>query len=69
MDYARFIMFNVVGGILWIGLFTFGGFYFGNIPAVEENFTLVILAIILLSVMPAIIEFVRSHLSARRAAD
>jgi membrane-associated protein len=68
MDYGRFVTFNVVGGILWIGLFVFGGFYFGNIPAVEENFTLVILAIILLSIMPAIIEFARSRLSARRTA-
>jgi membrane-associated protein len=69
MEYARFLTFNVVGGILWIGLFVFGGYYFGNIPAVEENFTLVILAIILLSVMPALIEFVRTRLSARRAAN
>jgi membrane-associated protein len=69
MEYARFLTFNVVGGILWIGLFVFGGYYFGNIPAVEENFTLVILAIILLSVMPALIEFVRTRLSARRGAD
>jgi membrane-associated protein len=69
MEYARFLTFNLVGGILWIGLFVFGGYYFGNIPAVEENFTLVILAIILLSVMPALIEFVRTRLSARRGAN
>jgi len=69
MEYTRFITFNVVGGILWIGLFVFGGYYFGTIPAVEENFTLVILVIILLSVMPAIIEFVRTRLTARRAAE
>jgi len=69
MEYTRFITFNVVGGILWIGLFVFGGYYFGTIPAVEENFTLVILVIIQLSVMPAIIEFVRTRLTARRAAE
>jgi membrane-associated protein len=55
-------MFNVSGGILWISLFVFAGYYFGNIPAVEENFTLVIMAIILLSVLPAIIEYARHRL-------
>ena len=46
MSYGRFVTYNVVGGIVWIGLFVFAGFYFGNIPAVEHNFTLVIMAII-----------------------
>ena len=62
MDYGRFLMFNVSGGILWISLFVFAGYYFGNIPAVEENFTLVIMAIILLSILPAIIEYARHRL-------
>lgn len=59
MTYTKFIMFNVVGGIAWIGIFLFGGYYFGNIPAVKENFTLVILAIIVLSVTPPVIEYLR----------
>jgi len=59
MTYLHFISYNVVGGIVWIASFVFGGYYFGNIPMVKKNFTLVILAIIVLSVMPGIIEFVR----------
>ena len=59
MTYVRFISYNVVGGIAWIAVFIFGGYYFGNIPVVKRNFTLVILAIILLSILPGIIEFVR----------
>jgi len=59
MTYVRFISYNVVGGIVWIAAFIFGGYYFGNIPMVKRNFTLVILAIILLSILPGIVEFVR----------
>ena len=59
MTYVRFISYNVVGGIVWIAVFIFGGYYFGNIPMVKRNFTLVIVAIIFLSILPGIIEFVR----------
>ena len=59
MEYRRFAMFNVTGAILWIGLFVYAGYFFGNIPAVEHNFTLVIMAIVLLSILPGIIEYVR----------
>jgi membrane-associated protein len=59
MEYGRFLMFNVAGGILWICLFVYAGYYFGNIPVVEENFTLVIMAIILVSILPGIIEYMR----------
>jgi membrane-associated protein len=59
MDYGRFLMFNVVGGVLWICLFVYAGYYFGNIPVVEENFTLVIMAIIFVSILPGIIEYMR----------
>lgn len=67
MDYSRFIMFNVGGGIAWIAIFLFGGFFFGNIPFVQENFGLVVIVIILLSVMPPVIEFVKAR-RARAAA-
>ncbi len=63
MKYGKFILYNVIGGIMWTGLFTFGGYYFGNIPAVKENFSLVIFAIIFLSIVPAIIEYIRSRIS------
>jgi membrane-associated protein len=59
MTYARFLSYNVIGGILWIALFTLGGYFFGNIPVVKRNFTLVILAIIILSILPGVIEFIR----------
>jgi membrane-associated protein len=65
MEYHRFIAFNVGGAILWVSLFVFGGYFFGNITAVKENFTLVILAIIALSVLPGVIEYLRHRLRAR----
>ncbi|HYQ48643.1 MAG TPA: hypothetical protein VEP69_06220, partial [Thermodesulfovibrionales bacterium] len=68
MSYMRFISYNVVGGIVWIAVFVFGGYYFGNIPMVKKNFTLVILAIIILSVLPGIIEFARHRYGKRDLA-
>ncbi len=56
MTYAHFITYNVIGGLLWVTLFTFGGYFFGNIPLVKNNFSLVVLAIILISVLPAVYE-------------
>jgi membrane-associated protein len=61
MTYLHFISYNVVGGVAWIGLFVLGGYFFGNISAVKENFTLVILAIIFISILPGIIEFARQR--------
>ena len=61
MHYTRFLVYNVVGALLWVLLFVWAGYFFGNIPAVEENFTLVIFAIIFLSVLPALVEFVRQR--------
>ncbi|HEX2093654.1 MAG TPA: DedA family protein [Longimicrobiaceae bacterium] len=66
MDYARFLTYNVLGGIVWIVIFLFGGFFFGNIPAVKDNFGLVIIAIIVLSVLPAVFEYAKTR-KARRA--
>lgn len=64
MHYPRFLAYNVVGGIIWVLLFVWAGYFFGNIPAVEHNFTLVIFAIIFLSVLPPIIEYIRHRRSA-----
>jgi membrane-associated protein len=61
MSYPRFITYNVVGAVLWVGLLVLAGFFFGNIPVVRENFTVVILAIIAISVMPVVIEAVRGR--------
>lgn len=59
MSYVKFLMYNVVGGIIWAGLFVWAGFFFGNVPLVKENFTIVILAIISISLIPVITEFLR----------
>jgi membrane-associated protein len=59
MSYSKFISYNVIGGIAWIFLFIMGGYFFGNIPFVKKNFTLVILSIIVISVMPGVIEYFR----------
>jgi len=59
MTYRRFIIYNVSGGIAWVVMFVLGGYLFGNIPVVKQNFSLVIFAIIFLSILPGIIEFLR----------
>ncbi len=59
MGYVRFLTYNVVGGVLWISLFVFGGYFFGNIRVVKENFTIVIFAIVIISIMPAVIGVVK----------
>ncbi len=59
MTYGRFIAYNVVGGIGWVILLVLGGYFFGNIPVIKQNFSLAIAAIILISILPGIIEFLR----------
>ncbi|MEN6497397.1 MAG: DedA family protein [Thermoguttaceae bacterium] len=67
MSYGRFIAYNVIGGIAWVVLFTCGGYYFGLQPVVQKNFTLVVLAIIVISVLPIVVEFLRSRYGAPEA--
>lgn len=67
MHYPRFMFFNVVGGLAWSGSFLLLGYYFGNIPVVKRNFTLVIVGIIIVSILPGVIEIIRSRRAARRA--
>ncbi|HWK88741.1 MAG TPA: DedA family protein [Longimicrobium sp.] len=66
MDYARFLTFNVVGGVLWITIFLWAGYFFGNIPTVKENFEYVVIIIILLSLAPALYEWYRHRREKRR---
>jgi membrane-associated protein len=61
MRYGRFLSFSVGGAALWVGLFIFGGYLFGNIPVVRRNFSAVIVAIILISVLPVVIEAVKAR--------
>lgn len=61
MSYKTFLTYNVVGGIVWVGLFLFGGFWFGNIPIIKNNFAIVTLIIIFLSILPMIIEIIKAR--------
>lgn len=60
MAYWRFISYNIIGAVMWVTLFVFAGYFFGNIPAVEENFTFVIFAIVFLSLVPGVITFIKN---------
>jgi membrane-associated protein len=64
MPYRRFFAYNVIGGLLWVGLLVPAGYFFGNLPVVRDNFSIVVLAIIGVSLLPLVIEYVRQ----RRAA-
>lgn len=63
MTYWRFISYNVIGGVAWILICTLAGYLFGNLPIVRENFSLVILAIIIISILPGVIEYMRHRLA------
>lgn len=65
MRYRRFLAYSLVGGMTWISTFTLAGYFFGNIPAVKENFTIVIFVIILISVLPAVIEYFKHRQSTK----
>jgi membrane-associated protein len=61
MTYPHFIAYNVIGGVAWVTLFSFGGYFFGELPIVKNNFSLVVLAIIFISVLPGVVEFLRER--------
>ncbi|MEK4714019.1 MULTISPECIES: VTT domain-containing protein [Sporosarcina] len=62
MNYRYFFIYNVVGAILWVGICTIAGYFFGNIPIIKDNFSTVILLIIFVSVLPVVISFMKSRL-------
>ena len=68
MSYIRFLLNNITGGILWVSLFTYGGYLFGNLPLIKNNFSIVIAAIILISLLPALIEFTRHKLNSKKSS-
>jgi membrane-associated protein len=59
MPYRTFIFYNIIGAVIWVGSFVYAGFYFGQLPFVQTNFKLIILAIIILSIMPPVIEYLK----------
>ncbi|MBK9940288.1 MAG: DedA family protein [Kouleothrix sp.] len=68
MNYSRFITFNIVGGVIWVAIFLALGYLFGNVPFVKQNFEIVTLAIVLISVLPMVFEYVRSRRRAKAPA-
>jgi len=67
MQYGKFIAYNVIGGIVWVVSFVYMGYFFGNIPVVKRNFTFVIIGIVILSILPGVIEFVRHRMNKSKA--
>lgn len=65
MQYRKFVLYNIFGAFLWVSLFLFAGYFFGNMPLIKQNFHVVIFAIIIISVLPLVYEFIKS----RRAAN
>jgi membrane-associated protein len=61
MSYSHFLSYNLIGGVMWVTLFVFGGYFFGNLTFVQENFSLVVIAIILISVLPAVYEVIKER--------
>ena len=59
MTYPTFALFNVTGAVIWVGICTLGGYAFGNVPVVRDNFSLVAIGIVLVSMIPIAIEFVK----------
>lgn len=66
MNYAKFILYNVIGGVAWVALFVFGGWRFGQIDWVKQHFSIVVVAIIVISVMPLAVELLRARFAASK---
>lgn len=69
MDYVHFITYNMVGGVAWVGLFLFGGYLFGGIPFVENNLVLVLVAVVVITTIPIVVEYLRQRRISRQAAS
>lgn len=61
MTYARYTLYNIIGSVLWVGLFVYAGYFFGNLPFIQKNFSLVILAIIVSSAIPPVVQYLRQR--------
>lgn len=69
MTYMKFITFNVIGGIAWVGMFVYSGYFFGTLQFVKKNFSLVVIAIILISILPIFIEFIKHRNAVKKSAN
>lgn len=67
MNYPKFVIYSVIGCLAWIGSLLYGGYFFGNIPVVKNNFGLVVIGIVVVSLLPAVVEFIRSRRLTPRA--
>lgn len=61
MNYRLFVLFSALGSVVWISFFTVGGYFFGNIPVIKNNLTLMVLAIVFISILPALFEYIRQR--------
>ncbi|MGE5255258.1 MAG: DedA family protein [Hyphomicrobiales bacterium] len=68
MTYPRFLFFNVFGGVMWVLAFVLAGYWFGTIPFIQRNFSMVIIALVLIPGIPAAVEFIRMQVARRKAA-
>ena len=66
MNYYYFMVYNITGAALWVGIFCFAGYFFGDLPFVQQNLKLLLLAIIVISVLPAVVEVVRAKLKGKK---
>jgi membrane-associated protein len=69
MGYLKFTAYNVAGALLWVGIFLYAGYFFGNIPSVRKNFTLLILAILVVSVLPIFYEVWKAYRQKKIAVE
>ncbi|MDZ7843359.1 MAG: DedA family protein [Anaerolineales bacterium] len=69
MTYGHFILYNVIGGITWVAIFIFGGYFFGNLPLVRNHFELVIITIIVISLLPPVFEYLKSRRESRQKGE
>ncbi len=67
MSYPAFISYNIFGGIAWVALFTFAGYFFGNIPFIRQHFSLVVIAIVLISIVPMVVEAIKAQREGKQA--
>jgi len=65
MTYSKFISYNIIGGVSWVAIFVYGGYFFGNLSFVKNNFSWVIVVIIFLSILPGMIEYIRHKIRKR----